>query len=412
MAEIRGFKAHLYSENLHNEMRELISPPYDVIHEEGRQELIEKNKFNSVQICLKGPNQTYQDMKNLFEKWKSEKVLEQHPRDALYLIEERFSLNDKELTRIGFIGLLKTSDFSEKKVLPHENTLSGPKKDRFELLENLRAEASQVFFCYDDSDQLIEGIYNDLKQTSPRVSIEDPNGVSRRLWILDQPQILKKIKEHFSNKKLLIADGHHRYETALSFSKTHPEIESQYVQAYFTNRLSPNFEILAIHRICSLPENWTDEAFLKALAKRFQVEAVENNKISWTAFLESHKNPERIGFLLVSKNLQKSFFVSRKKETENDAEIFSLQQEIFEPLFQWTSADIAKEKLSFEHDEAMFLERVKKASNGIGFLLPPTDLDLVMKIVETGERMPQKSTFFFPKIASGLVVYELGSFEP
>lgn len=412
MAEIRGFKAHLYSENLHNEMQDLISPPYDVIHEEGRQGLIQKNKFNSVQICLKAPNQTYQDMKNIFEKWKSEKVLEQHPRDALYLIEERFLLNDKEITRIGFIGLLKTSDFSEKKVLPHENTLSGPKKDRFELLENLRAEASQVFFCYDDPDQLIEGIYNDLKQTSPRVSIEDPSGVSRKLWVLDQPQILKKIKEHFSNKKLLIADGHHRYETALSFSKTHPEIESQYVQAYFTNRLSPNFEILAIHRICSLPENWTDETFLKALAKRFQVEALEKTESSLTEFVESHKNPERIGFLLVSKNLQKSFFVSRKKETENDAEIFSLQKEIFEPLFQWTSADIAKEKLSFEHDEKMFLERIKKTRNGIGFLLPPTDLDLVMKIVETGERMPQKSTFFYPKIASGLVIYELGSFEP
>jgi uncharacterized protein (DUF1015 family) len=411
MTKLRGFKAYIYSEKLQPQMKDLISPPYDVIHETDRQELIKKNPLNSVQICLKGPGQTYTDIKALFEDWKEKKILDLTPRDSLYLIEERFSLNAKEITRIGFVGLLKVSDFADKMILPHENTLSGPKKDRLELLETLRAEASQVFFCYDDPDQLIEKIYNDLKFSSPRVSIQDPESVSRKVWVIDQPQLLKNIENHFSKKKLLIADGHHRYETALAFSKAHPEKNNQYVQGYFTNRLSPQFEILAIHRICSLPETLTDETFLTALQTKFQIEAISPKEAALSQALLNRKRSDAVGFILCSKNLGKSFWISRKKQSSRDAEIFALQKDVFHDLFQWTSADIAKEKLKFEHDESIFLDRLSKQDRGIGFYLPPTDLDLVMEVVSTGERMPQKSTFFYPKIASGLLFYELGAFD-
>lgn len=410
MPEVKAFKAIRYSNDLKENLGELISPPYDVIKETERKAMLDKNKFNSVKLCLvedlEDPDR-YKKMRKEFEDWKAEGVLTQTDRESFYLIEDTYEIEGKPSKRIGFVGLLKTSPFEEKQVLPHEYTMSGPKKDRLALLEAMGAEFSQIFMCYQDPDFVLEKIYEEKSKTAPDLEGLDVMDVHRRVWFIQDKTQLEAIQNCLADKQLLIADGHHRYETAIYYAKNGPSEKSKYVQCYFTNSQNPDFNILPIHRITHLPEGMSEFDFQGRLEKTFKLSQLQPNE-DFRRTIENKSNNE-IAFICSFASSGRSFLLSRPKKSSTDAEIFSLQKQIFEDIYGWDVSKIAKGVIQFEHTTSDFLKTLQSNERNVGFFLPSTDLSLILDVVKEGRRMPQKSTFFYPKLASGLVNYELGN---
>lgn len=404
MATLKPFKAFKYSPSLKEPLDKLLSPPYDVISEKERQELIRQSEHNSVRLSLvedKNDSAAYKKMADLFKSWKETEVLQQQQSPAFYLILDEFKWKNETRTRLGFVGLLEVSPFEEKKVFPHEFTLAGPKKDRLELLTTMQAELSQIYFVYKDQSFLLESLFEKYSKETPDQEATDVMGVKRKMWKISEESDISKISKLFESTSLFIADGHHRYETAIHFSKEDGTEKSKYVQSYFTNAANPDFLILPIHRVCSLPAHLSNESFIKALQANFKIEELN----SLPEKVESHS--DKVEFIVSLGNSQKTLLVSRDKKSDTDAEIFALQSEIFEGIFKWDIQKVSKGLVQFEHTKEAYESAVKQTENSVGFYLPATDFNLLMKVVKEDRRMPQKSTFFYPKLASGLVIYDL-----
>jgi len=408
MPTIVPFRSMLFSKKLRSQLKDLIAPPYDVISEDGLKALRARHDFNAVKLSLvENPEDAdrYKKMRSMLESWKTQGVFEKDESPSFYLIEERFTVAGREHQRVGFVCLMEVSSFEERKVLPHEHTLAGPKKDRFELLKEMGAELSQVFLCYKDPSQCLEKIYSKLKDVPPLLDVPEVDHVRRRVWAIREKSDQEKIQSMIANQSVLIADGHHRYETSVAFRDFDKTEKSKYVQVYLTNLESPGFSIQPIHRLFSLPENLSEDEFLKKLEQRFNVATA--NEIN--AVILEEKRKASVSFFVQTKEGNKVYLVSRPKKDTEDAEIFSIQKEIFEAILGWDVSRTSYGVLKYEHELSEFQKTLAKLPRGVGIFLPPTDLDLVMKRALRGERMPQKSTYFYPKIASGLVNYELGS---
>jgi uncharacterized protein (DUF1015 family) len=408
MANVLPFKAFLYNKKLRGEIKNLVSPPYDVISPKQQAELKARHENNSVKLCLVEDAQDsnrYQKMKALYQDWKEKSVLTQNESPSFYLIEDTFEAAGEKKTRIGFVGLLQTCEIEDKVVLPHEHTLKGPKVDRLALLKTMGAEFSQIFLSYKDPQLTVENIYEKKKNATPDFEIEDDLNIHRRMWLISDSAETAAMTKMFQDKELLIADGHHRYETAIAFKNEDGTERSKYVQCYFMNLDSPGFSIQPIHRLFSLPENMSHEDFKAKLSESFDLSEY-SEELSFQE-LEKNKSDDEINFICSMGD--KNYLLKRKKKSPDDAEIFSLQHDIFEKLLGWDISKLSKGVIRFEHTNEEYKDTLKSLPRGVGFYLPATDLNLVMKLAKEGKRMPQKSTFFYPKLASGLVIYELGN---
>ncbi len=409
MSLVKAFKAYLYSEKLSSDFDKLLSPPYDVIHPETHLALLKSHPQNSIRLSLaENPDDSdrYKKMKATFEGWKKAGVLVQQNKPAFYLIRDEFELGGKKQTRIGFVGLLKLQKFGAGRVYPHEFTLAGPKKDRLALLEEMKAEVSQIFFCYRDPKLAVERLAKEYENREKRFFATDSSGVTRSLWVIDDEDDIREIEHALADCDFLIADGHHRYETALEYQRLHPGEESEYVQAYFTNSLSPGFSILPIHRVFSLPNGWSlDQLKSRLMQAGLSVETVETP--SALGKLTARSSENEICFAVVFDGGKRALRIRRNKIKKTDSEIECLQKELFEGLFHWTPDELKKGLVQYEHTDEKFLEALRSDSTKLGIYLPACSYDQIMEVVKQGERMPQKSTFFAPKLASGLVNYQL-----
>jgi uncharacterized protein (DUF1015 family) len=315
-------------------------------------------------------------------------------------------MNGKAAVRRGFVGLIKLQNFGDGQVFPHEYTLAGPKKDRLALLEEMGAEASQIFFCYQDSALTLERIFSEIEQTKPYATGVDSSNVKRTLWILSDPHQIRLLEQGLSNLDFLIADGHHRYETALEYQRRHDDESSIYVQAYFTNSLSPGFSILPIHRLFHLPTGLTLEAVLEKLrASAYETEVLETSKLE---SLCEHSDSS-IAFGLVDQSGKRRWRVHRKKQKPTETTIAAVQSDFFEAICRWTPEEMKKGLITYENTDAKFLEVLSGDAQKVGVYLPACTYDEIMAVVKSGERMPQKSSFFAPKLATGLIFYDLRS---
>ncbi|MDB5037426.1 MAG: hypothetical protein JWQ35_954, partial [Bacteriovoracaceae bacterium] len=228
MPKIIPFKATLYSEKIRSDLGKVLSPPYDVISPDGFSQLKKLHPNQSVRLALtedaNDPDR-YLKMKNMFQAWKNEGTLQAFETNAFYLIEDNFTSDGKSKRRLGFVALLEVSPFEKKEILPHEFTLSGPKKDRLDLLKTMRAELSQIFLCYKDSELTLEKIHESKSKEATLLHGTDSSKVERKVWAITNEREVSALQNLLKRRPALIADGHHRYETAVNFSS-----ESKYVQ--------------------------------------------------------------------------------------------------------------------------------------------------------------------------------------
>ncbi len=397
------------------DLKDVIAPPYDVIDEKYQDELYKRSEFNIVRLILTKGENRYTDAKKYFEDWKEKEVLIKTKKPSIfYIIQKYKNEKGKLIERKGFIARNKIEDFETKKVLPHEYTMGGPKQDRLNLVSETGAFFSQIFMVYDDKTKAIEKMVEKYLSQKPFMDVVDDLGVENIVYLIDEPDDIKVIEETLKDKTLLIADGHHRYETSINYSKLHPENEyAKYVMSYFTNAQDENLVIYPTHRIIQKEVNPKD--LLAKTSKYYDVEVLSDKE----KFLEKieEENKKQITTGLILKN-DKNYYVLKLKPNVNKSieapevlqnlDLVVLHELILKKELNYTDNELmAQNGIKYEKQEPVAFNSVKDGSASACFIMAYPKMKDIIDISSKGYRMPQKSTYFYPKLLSGIVINPL-----
>jgi uncharacterized protein (DUF1015 family) len=423
MAVIEGFCGVRYSLKSGNDVSKVIAPPYDVVVTlEAKDKLLAKSPFNIIAIDMPhvppknaGPEQVY-DMAGLqLFHWIKDGTFIRDNQPAIYVYQQKFTNENHSYTRRGFIARLRLEEFGKGSVFPHEQTYGGPKEDRLLLTKFTKSNMSQVFCIYDDdTNQITESLYQGLP-TEPtyRGIIE---GVSNEVWVVTDPAVHKMVTAKMADRKIFIADGHHRYSTSLNYREflrrqgkltdTHP---ANYVNCMFVSMSEPGLVILPTHRCIMDMAGLTLDELAKMLSDKFN--------IRWGTATDPLTDPE-IGFIyngdtrmLISKpkdvdhlldDLKDKYVLAWRKLPVAFLHTYLLDRVIYP---KWLKTE--KPTIEYYHLAEETQDFVKQHKSCLGILVPPTPIQAVKQISLAGQLMPQKSTFFYPKLATGLVINPL-----
>ena len=445
MAHVIPFRPWLYDTSVAGPLDRLVAPPYDVISEDLQTELYQRNPHNVVRVDLNREpgDRRYQEAAHTLTAWKEEGILRRAPSAQVTVVEETFVGPDGQArVRKGVLALLRLADFDEGVVFPHEFTLSGPKEDRFRLMEATATGLSPVFLLYSRPDDAVMAAWSRQVDRSPDATLAAPTvreeGGKReiiRLWHTTNPSFLAALSGALAKQPLIIADGHHRYETALRYRDARRaaaggaagDAPYDYVLAYFVNMADPGLAIFGTHRLVrDLPREIL-AALPHCLTPYFTVEQVADTPDeagpALRAFLDERwdrPTPETapVAFGLYMAETADSYGLVLRQDAAPSAQagpgtpraldVTILQEVVLERCLGVSGEKVtAGSYVTFvkEWDEA--LRRLQDGSHQAGLFLNPTRLDQVRTMALSGERMPQKSTYFYPKLPTGLLFHDL-----
>lgn len=341
------------------------------------------------------------------DEWIRDGILAQDPAPGLYAYFQEFEVPDsgERLTRKGFIGIGKIEDYSAGVVYRHEQTLTGPKKDRLELLRHTRAHFGQLFMLYPDPECAVDPLLDQAATAVPVMDVLDDDGGRHCLWPITDTSRIAQIQELMISKKLLIADGHHRYETALAYRNENPGIAAaQYVMMTFVNMYSPGVKILATHRVLNNLEGFDPVRFFeKAVAAGWSVAACETVPMLKQSM--GRKDPELVQIGVIAKGEVRLMQRPRK---EGQLDVPVLHEDILGKLLGIGEDAVRDERyIKYVRGIDAAAAEVEMHGASVAFLLEPTPIDDMAQIAFAGGVMPQKSTDFYPKLLSGVTIYKL-----
>ncbi|MEI7750653.1 MAG: DUF1015 domain-containing protein [Candidatus Omnitrophota bacterium] len=407
----------------------VLAPPYDVISPEKQQKLYENSAFNCIRLILnkKDPadtdqNNAYTRARDTFQEWQKQGVLIQEQEPYFYVYRQTFKDPVTQLTknRFALLGRVRLEPFEKGIIVPHEKTLRGPKEDRMRLLRTVQTNFSPVFGLYKDKGFEVRSIIQDPMNSNPLFEAEDDDKVVHTLWAIEDPDIIAKLQKALHSKKVYIADGHHRYETALEYAKQQREEQRSsdivlfpfdYMYMALVSFDDPGFIVLPTHRILTKLGMTGGEA-IRRLGEYFKVEKVSLAKLKeMTASYDQEGKIfgmvlEEGCFLLtmIDKEKAKARMVQGKPDIWYDLNVNVLAHLIFAELLGLTE-DRWEAVLKFEHTVDGAVAPLQKGEAQAVFLLQPPKVEMLEKMGAVNERMPQKSTYFYPKLATGLVYY-------
>jgi uncharacterized protein (DUF1015 family) len=405
MAEIKPFCAIRYlAENITN----FICPPYDVINSKEKERLQKLSKFNIVNIEL--PDQTnknnkYKDAWELLHLWQDKGVLVQDNTPSFYFYEQIFDDHGIKMTRRGFFAALKLENPHSQKssIKPHEKTLSKPKADRLSLLKATKANISPIFGLFDDKHHVVVDICKKIARRNPFSVAKDKEGVFHKLWVIDDEDIIKTLEKYLSNKEIFIADGHHRYETAWNYRQERKEkdeyysqrLKYNYVMSYLCPMEDSGISIWPTHRVIEVPdylEANIEEYFDVHLSKDFQ--KLSKKEIQPMMVFKDGK------FRVLT--IKKEEFLKKAMPSKSKA----YRNLAVSALHYVLMPDIDASEFAYVKDdkEAVLLAR---KTGKMAIILPSTPVESLKAISLSNETMPQKSTYFYPKLASGIVIFSV-----
>lgn len=394
-------------------LQSVVAPPYDVISREEQEAFYLKDAHNVIRLILNHDQDPYHSAADFFQKWLSEGILLRDKEPAFFVYNQTFRLSTgHDVTRSGVIGMMKLSPYSAGEVSPHERTMPGPKRDRLQLMGAVHANLSPIFGLIEDPTLLFDHTL-EVATVNPaladiRETLASGEHVRHLLWKLDDPIAVDRIEKMLRDQVVTIADGHHRYETSLAFEEAHPEIQGdKYVMTYLSNLHGEGTVILPTHRVLHDVQGFDQYAFLEKLRTRFDLVLHESRT---TAYQNLQDDPAAICIIefeesprvVLVRDLEPAHGSSLEK-----LPVVRLQEEILKPFVGLTQQAIdAKTNIFYPHT----LEEVDaiRHSNAIQaiFLLRAVSPQEMVEIVKEGAFMPQKSTFFYPKLLSGLVFHE------
>ena len=419
MAVVKPFKGFRYNQTKIKKLEDVVVPPYDVISPSELVEMKAKSSYNYSNLILSGDSAIYKKAADLLQNWREEKVLIQDVRPCLYFYKQTFKLDRHELfcqivpdsvkkggtlSRTGIFSRVGLEDYTSKIILPHEKTFAVHKADRYKLMEATMGNMEPVFLGY-DSDRFSGDEFEKITLAkAPVAHYSDCFGVEHKLWSIDDTLVHETVEKTLSGLKFYILDGHHRYETALQFYKDHQSSDARlshrYVLADICSFRQPGTIILPTHRLISGIVPHTIERTLEALSTDFEISKVVNFKEVEEAMSATQGTVFGVRLAgdtsyLVMKLKKDSGF---KKQGELDLDIL---HEIALPKFQTIGAEL---NINYVKAIQEWESRLNTDEFQIGFLIKPTTSDEVMKVAQESRKMPHKSTFFYPKIPSGLVI--------
>ena len=405
MAEVRAFQAIRYSKKF---ITDFICPPYDVIDSEEKKRLQELSPFNIVNIELYDPgdkNNKYKNAASLFNAWQNNGVLVRDKEPSLYFYEQIFEVCGIEMTRKGFFAALKLDElYSEKGLVkPHEKTLARSKADRLRLLKATKANISPVFCLFEDEKLIIADICRKIAKRVPSAIVRDKKRTFHKLWVVSDEDIIKTVEEYLSDKKIFIADGHHRYETAWDYSKEikekdenySPTKEYNYVLVYLCPMEDPGISIWPVHRVIKAPadlELKIEKYFDVHPAKDFH--RLSKKEIQPMIIFKDG----RYRILTIKKEAFLKKAMPGKSKTYRNLAVNTLHY-ILMPKID------ASEFTYVENDKEAVL--LAQKTGRIAVIVPTTPVKSLKTVSLNNEMLPQKSTYFYPKLASGIVIASL-----
>ena len=445
MAQVYPFRAFRYNPK-QAPFDRVLTQPYDKISPAMQEKYYAADPHNLIAV-EKGraypsdtpQNNVYTRAAAAMEDWILKQVVVQDPAPSFYGYTQEYTVPDTEerRTRRGFIGVGKLEEYSAGVVFRHEHTLSGPKADRLELLRHTKTHTGQLFMLYSDAEKRIDALLADAETAAaPVTEMRDEYGVMHRLWVIAEPQRLAAIQKAMADQKLVIADGHHRYETALNYrnerrgrgGKIDPEAPYERAMMMFINTRSEGLTILPTHRLAANVHDFSWSGVRRHLEPWFTAEefpfsgSAERSEVKkkFLAKLTEARAKRAIG-VYPSGLPKRAFYVLTLREGVNLAQLLPnvspLQREldvvllhegILEPALGITPQAVkAEENLTYEREALAALDAVDSGRAQVSFLLNPCDVEQVMKIATSGEVMPQKSTDFYPKLMSGITMYRL-----
>lgn len=404
MARIYSFQPYRYSTKA-GQPGDFVTQPYDKISPAMQRRYLALSPYNLVRLILGERFPTDSESDNVYtraaallDEWIASGILAQEQAPSLFAYFQEFIVPDtgQKLLRKGFIGLGALEEYDARVVHRHEQTLSGPKKDRMELLRHTHAHFGQIFMLYPDPQLAIDHLLDEVASSRPAdVTVEDEDGAIHRLWPISDPQKIAAIQQAMSDKKLLIADGHHRYETALTFGRENPQLPgADRVMMTFVNMHSPGLKILATHRLVHGLQSFDAKAFLNGLPGRKLASLDELRAIF------SQPAPGRVRIGIAAQGADGVYLFERKREP-GELDVRVLHEEILKSRLGIDDAAVREEK------NIHYVRGLETGNAQIALLLEPTIMQQVADVAFSGGVMPQKSTDFYPKLLSGMTIYKL-----
>ena len=426
MAEIRPFRALRYDLEQAGTIGQLTCPPYDIISEDQRREYLSRNGYNIIRLELPREGEDpYQQAAETLAQWRQEGILRFDMDPGMYLYEEEFlSQVDQGQRRsvLGLVCLVRLTDFSQGVVLPHEETLSKAKEDRFRLMTATQCNFSSIYSLYRDETGATRQRLLHLKETCPpRYDFSD-GLVTHRLWVINDTEVLDALREDFAGRKLYIADGHHRYETALRYRDTLAEQGTYlpgagYVMMTLTDMEDPGLTVFPTHRLVRGLEGFDAAALKEACGRDFTLEEQPSRQASQQA-LDTAYQEGRHAFALYDGagwtvlTLKDPAVMEQLLPGTSPAyrqlDVSILHSLVLERLLGIDKENMANQKnLTYTRSAQEAEESVDKGESQCCFLLNPTRVEEIGQVAQNGEKMPQKSTYFYPKLITGLVMNSL-----
>jgi uncharacterized protein (DUF1015 family) len=433
MADVIPFKGIIYNPQK-VDLSSVTAPPYDIVTPEFKNILYKRSPYNIIRIDFGKDSASDNEKKNRytrasesFSQWLEDKILTEDAEPSFYCYEISYKINGKEKKLSGFLGAVRLEKLGSGKIHPHEMTYSKPKADRLNILRFCRANISPIFSLYSSGKRRSSSILKKTVKQKALAEAKNGDGFIHKLWRINDRNSIAIIKKELSNKDIFIADGHHRYETALEFRDEMNKIRGQgsgvrgresepnpwdYVMMFLVNMEDDGLAILPTHRLTSTEKKTKDlnHNLKKLLEPHFDITAISFNrssekKAAQKMFSAMKKGRNTLGMLVKD---EKTFYVLKFRGTHakikthkslKKLDVTILHKLIFEKL-------LGVDKFEYEMNPELVIKKLKNGPFHTAFFLNPTKAQDVRKVALAGQRMPPKSTYFYPKLLTGMVIYK------
>jgi uncharacterized protein (DUF1015 family) len=418
MAQIEPLRALHYDPAKTGGLQDVVAPPYDVIDKDERAALASRSKYNVVQIDLPEPGSgdPYDGAAALLAAWRQEGAVVEDDEPALWALEQDYTGPDgRQRTRRGFLARVRVEQYGAGRIRPHERTHPGPKEDRLRLTRATKANLSPIFSLFSDPSGAAWGALEPATAEEPWGETTDEDGTASRLWRVVDPEAIAAVQSATKGAELLIADGHHRYETARVYAdEIGGEGPHRYVLMCLVALQDPGLTVFPTHRLVKGLRPDQHETLAKALRRDFDIEPLE----STDQLAPAGGDSVRIGY--IDAHFRRPFMLTLKDPAIADAALPDhaepyrrLDTAVLEALILKGALEMSDEDidqlsgLGYARDFDEALRSVMEAQYDAAFFMAPTPVERVQEVAAAGESMPPKSTYFFPKVPTGLLFNRL-----
>jgi len=421
MAKIKPFKAVIYNKEKVGDVAKVVCPPYDVIPKERVQYYYDKNPYNLINLILsrEAPGKDkYENAGIILKDWIKSGVFARDEKPAVYFYSQQYMVRGEKKVRLGFISLMHLGAAHA-----HENTRLEAKEDRFSLLKKVKANLSPIFVIFEDRKRMVQRVYQEqVRQMAPFIDITDEEKTNHKLWRLDSPEILLSIQAAMDNEDAFIADGHHRYEVACAYrdlmqkkmEAVTGEEDFNYLLTYFTNTDPRGLTILPIHRLVKIGARFDTAKVLACLSANFAVEEVKERGRFFFLMEKGGRTEHLLGmykdnkfWILRLKNVKAiDQFIADKPKVSRSLDVSILNSMVLKEILG-SEPDTNNKNIEYSHDADELIAIVDNDHSAVAFFLNSSNIKDILSVASAGEKMPPKSTFFYPKVLSGLVINKL-----